>query len=264
MSLDSFGAIIKSALIAGLGAGMVVAAVQFVWTEPIVDRAISIEEQLHAAEHNHAAGAGSTEATEEPPPVVDRPTQKKGLFLGYAIYGVAWGLLFGAAYTIGQNKLPGAGRTGRGLALAAASYWSIGLLPFLKYPANPPGVGDPDTIDFRQHIYLILLVCGILAVGIAVAMRQWATGRRRLKMAIWLPVAWLALASALLYFGLPNNTDAIRTPMPLVNEFRLHSLAGITLFWLVVGCAFGPLLAWTAGLPARVARPAPTAATIRS
>src|SRR6185312_4112823 len=108
--LDSFGAIVKSALVAGLAAGLIVAAVQYVWTEPVIDRAITLEEQLHAAGNAHTA-AGAQEA----PPVVDRPTEKKGLFLGYTIYGLAWGLLFGAAYTIAQARLPLRGRFGRGL-----------------------------------------------------------------------------------------------------------------------------------------------------
>src|SRR2546422_745625 len=54
VNIDPFGAVIKAALIAGVVAGLLVATVQFVWTEPIVDRAIVLEEQLHGADRSHA------------------------------------------------------------------------------------------------------------------------------------------------------------------------------------------------------------------
>ena len=218
MRADPFGAVIKAALLAGIVAGLLVATVQFVWTEPIVDRAIVLEAELH---HGEAADA---------PPIVDRPTQKKGLFLGYAIYGVAWGLLFGAGYAIAQPHLPASwGRARRSLLLALGAYWAVGLLPFLKYPANPPGVGDPDTIDFRQRAYLAMLVGGVLLVAAA-----YAAGRRATPLGL----AVLVAGSAALFWGLPQNPDEIRTPMSLVTDFRVHSLAGITLFWLLVGSGF--------------------------
>ncbi len=207
---------IKAALLAGIVAGLLVATVQFVWTEPIVDRAISVEEQLHAADRHGIA---------EPPPVVDRPTQKKGLFLGYAIYGIAWGLLFGSAYAIAQPHLPGSwGRLRRGLLLALAA---------------PPGVGDPDTIDFRQRLYLAMLVGAILLVAAAYGAGRRAAPRLGQLGASALTLGIVAAGSVVLFFGLPNNPDAIRAPLPLVLDFRLHSLAGITLFWLLTGLGFG-------------------------
>jgi len=231
LTFDPLGVVIKAALLAGLVAGLLVATVQFVWTEPIVDRAISVEEQVHAADRHGIA---------EPPPVVDRPTQKKGLFLGYAIYGIAWGLLFGSAYAIAQPHLPGSwGRLRRGLLLALAAYWAVGLLPFLKYPANPPGVGDPDTIDFRQRLYLAMLVGAILLVAAAYGAGRRAAPRLGQLGASALTLGIVAAGSVVLFFGLPNNPDAIRAPLPLVLDFRLHSLAGITLFWLLTGLGFG-------------------------
>jgi predicted cobalt transporter CbtA len=224
VNLDPIGAVIKAALLAGVVAGLVVAAVQFVWTEPLVDRAIVLEAELH---HGDAVQSS---------PVVDRPTQKKGLFLAYTLYGVAWGLLFGAGYAIAQPHLPGSwGRFRRSLLVAVAAYWAVGLLPFLKYPANPPGVGDPDTIDVRQRAYLAMLVGGIFLVAIAYAAARRALPRLGRAEAAALGLAVLAAGSALLFWALPGNPDEIRTPMAAVTDFRVHSLAGITLFWLLVG-----------------------------
>lgn len=240
MRLDSFGAIIKAAVVAGLGAGLLVAAVQFFWTEPVIDRAISLEEPLHAADNAHSAAVSS--APEQP--VVDRPTQKKGLFLGYTIYGLAYGLLFGAAYAIGQRKLQEVRRAGRTIILAACSFWAVALLPFLKYPANPPGVGDPDTIDFRQHIYLGLLIGGIVVVALGFAVQRVAAQRYGRWPGILAALAFVLLASAALYAVLPANPDSVRMPLSLVSEFRLRSLAGLSLFWAALTLLFVPLLRW--------------------
>ncbi len=249
MRLDAFGAIIKAALLAGLAAGLVVAAVQFVWSEPVIDRAIVLEEQLHAVDNARANAAQPPQET----PVVDRPTQKKGLFLGYTIYGLAWGLLFGAAYAIAQPHLSVNSRLAKGVLLAGVSFWAVGLLPFLKYPANPPGVGDPETIDFRQHIYLGMLVGGIAVVALGLAVHRALLARRGRWTAVGVALGAVALGSAALYAALPSNPDVVHMPAGLVADFRMHSLAGLALFWLVLGGVFGPVLSW---LSAGVRRPA--------
>lgn len=253
--LDSFGVIVKSALVAGLAAGLMVATVQFVWTEPIVDRAITLEAQLYRQDSAHAIGAAAPAA--EPLRVVDRPTQKKGLFLGYTIYGLAWGLLFGAAYTIAQPHLPARGRVRRSLLLAAASLWAVGLLPFLKYPANPPGVGNPDTIDFRQQIYLGILVGGIVVVALALAGYSALATRAGSTKAVLGGLGLAVAGSTALLLAFPANTDEIRVPLALVTEFRLHSVGGLALFWLLLGGLFAPILRWleTGELRAKTAAP---------
>ncbi len=235
MPLDRFGAVVKAALVAGVCAGLLVAAVQFVWTEPIVDQAIALEEQRRAAERLHMKAPSAQESSA----VVEREGQKKGLFLGFGLYGIAWGLLFGAAYFISQPRLPGAGRVGRGIFLALCAYWAVALMPFLKYPGNPPGVGDESTIDYRQRLYLAILVFDILVIGAAFALRRWLASRTGPRPALLLALGFVALCSGVLYFGLPDNPDPSQMPMDLVTSFRVHSLAGLTLFWLALGVCFG-------------------------
>jgi hypothetical protein len=149
---------------------------------------------------------------------------------------VAWGLLFGSAYAIAQPHLPAAwSRARRSALVALCSLWAVGVLPFLKYPANPPGVGDPDTIDFRQRLYLTMLILGIVAVAAAFTTAKRLAPRLGSAGAGIAALAVLAVISAAAFFGLPDNPDAIRAPFALVQEFRLHSLAGIVLFWLLSG-----------------------------
>jgi hypothetical protein len=129
------------------------------------------------------------------------------------------------------------------LLLAFLGYWSVGLLPFLKYPANPPGVGDPETIGYRQTLYL-----GILALSVTGAALSMGLGRYFGQLKSWrsgslLPsLALLAMLSGLLYLVMPSNPDEVGMPADVVGNFRALSLVGLTLFWTVLGVLFGKLL----------------------
>ena len=40
----------------------------------------------------------------------------------------------------------------------------------IKYPANPPAVGDPETIYYRQSLYVgYLVISGFTALALALA-----------------------------------------------------------------------------------------------
>jgi predicted cobalt transporter CbtA len=217
------GTILGLALIAGLTAGLVAAAFHTIATEPLIERAIALEEQMH-----HTVGAA------EPEPVVSREMQRVGLWLGLVIYGVVWALLFAPLYHLAQRWLPGRGPLARGLTLALLGFLAVGLLPALKYPANPPGVGDPDTINLRQTLYVTLLGLSVLSTAVAVAVGRWR-GDTRLTFAV------LAVLGVLLYVLLPPNPDA--TPnTSLILPFRALSLVGVALFWAVLGGVFTFLL----------------------
>lgn len=227
----SLGRALRAALLAGLVAGLLVASFHFVVTEPLIERAIALEEQASQAEGSHEA------------PLVSRDAQRGGLVLGFLLYGLTWALLLGATYPLVQRWLPTPTPWRRGLLLALAGYWSVALFPSLKYPANPPGVGDPETIALRQSLYLGCLALSIggtiatLALGRYLAERA---GSRRLGWGVAL--AAQALYAIVVYLALPANPDPVRLPLDLVDSFRWLSLVGLTLFWAVLGCLFGVLV----------------------
>ena len=37
-------------------------------------------------------------------------------------------------------------------------------MPFVRYPSNPPGVGDPGTIEMRSNLWLVSIVIGLVGV----------------------------------------------------------------------------------------------------
>jgi len=224
------GIALKAAVVAGLLAGLLVAAYHFTLTEPVIDRAITLEEQRAAAQGGH-----------EEQPVVARDVQKGlGLFLGWALYGALAGVVFGGVFTLAQGKLPGDSVWRRGLALAGLAFVGVALLPFLKYPANPPGVGDPDTHSFRVAVQLVFLALSVAgAVGAVILYRVLA--RRPATHAWRWPAAlgaYVAYAAAI-YVLTPPNPDAVNAPADMVTAFRALSLGGLALLWAVIGLLFG-------------------------
>ncbi|MBI4498182.1 MAG: CbtA family protein [Chloroflexi bacterium] len=229
--------VLKAALLAGIGAGLVVAAFHMVVTEPVIDQAIAVEGQMAGEHHDEA-------------PIVSREAQRGGLVLGFAVYGIAWGLLFTLVYQIVQRWLPPAGAPGKGWFLALALYWAVGLFPFLKYPANPPGVGDPETIAYRQGLYLGFLVLSTLATLFAIVMGRSWSGKTTPGRGNWLAgLGFFVVAMAVLYVGMPVTTDPVEQPADLMLRFRILSVTGLTLFWLLFGLGFARLVRPAAGAP---------------
>jgi hypothetical protein len=138
-------------VVAGLMAGAITTGLHSLLLEPLIERAIELEE--------HASQAHGTPSED---PIVDRPTQRWGLVLGFLLYGAMRGLLFGLVVYFGQSLRPGdmdddAVRRFPG----AAGGGSVALLPFLKFPANPPGVGSAESIGYRQWLYVGFLGLGL-------------------------------------------------------------------------------------------------------
>lgn len=215
--------VLKAALLAGLLAGLALGLFHTMVTEPVIDQAVALEE------------ARAHQGGQEEPPVVSRSTQKTGLVVGSVLYGLFIGLIYGAVYYLAQHRLPGRGVIGRAVVLAAAACWLAALLPFLKYPANPPGVGQAETIAYRQTLYVVFLA---LSIGSGV-LAAFAAGQLPRRVVV---LGYGAVVLALLLV-MPGNPDPVEMPEALVSAFRLRSLAGLTLFWLLLGVSFG----WLAG-----------------
>lgn len=231
--MTSLGSVIKTALLAGLVAGAVVAGFHWLVTEPVIERAIEIEERLSRAQ-------GSP--VEEP--VVSRATQKVGLIVGFFLLGPSLGLLFGVLFHFTGAWLPATWpRAVRGFLLALLTGWSVAVFPFLKYPANPPGVGDPETIWYRQALYFGFIGLSVLGAVMALRLHRLLASRARSSsrapgQAV-LTLTLYALYSAAVYAAMPPNPDPVRIPADVVWNFRAISLAGLVLFWAVLGGAFG-------------------------
>ncbi|WP_410786631.1 CbtA family protein [Kribbella sp. C-35] len=235
--MRTFGSLLVRGLIVGLFAGLLAGTFAYVLGEPRVDAAIAIEEAgaAHTHDHDHADQADQAEEEE---PLVSREGQKAGLFLATSLYGVALGGLFAVAFTLLRRKLRTENDAYAALGLAAAGFVGIVLVPFLKYPPNPPAVGDPDTITRRTVTYLLTLVIGLLAVWAGVALSRWAARYGEIARLAG-GVVGLVVTVVAAYLILPRINEVPETfPATLLWQFRFASLGTQATLWLLLGFGY--------------------------
>jgi len=218
-------------LFSGALAGTIHGVANLVIVEPYLDEAIGIENQ-----NLFASGE------EEDTPVfwveydAYRDWQKGGQVLAGAILGTSMGGLFGIVYVLSRNTLPGNDMK-KSIILAGAMWTSIYIIPFLKYPANPPTVGDAETVVLRSILFLsFIAISGFSAVG-------FFQMYKKLQSKKILAFIGYGLFISILFVLMPPNPDEITAPMDLVNGFRAMSVVAVTIFWASLGVIFGSL--WT-------------------
>lgn len=217
---------LRRGLAAGLLAGLLAGVFAFFVGEPILDKAVHLEE---------AAGGHHGE-------IFSRATQKVGLFFVTGIFGVTVGGIFGLVYAYFRGRMVAGTDWTRSLSLAAAIFAGAILIPFIKYPANPPGIGDPATIGARTADYYTMVVLSLLAVLVA-----WQTARILRERKVAAPVRQssvglgLALVVAVLLVSLPAAPNPGDFSAGLLWDFRLSSLGTQVIFWTGLGAIFGLL-----------------------
>jgi hypothetical protein len=215
--------------VAGGAAGLLAGGFSYLLAEPLMDRAVRLESARHAA---GAAG----EHTEE---VFTRTQQHLGLVAASILAGIALGVLFSVVYATLHRRDLDARPWERSLGLAGAALVGIWLLPFLRYPANPPGVGAEDTVGLRTAGWLGAIVIG--AAAVVVAWRVYAQLDRAARPVRQGAGAGVVIAGLAMLFLLPDNPDPIDVPAGLLWDFRMLSAASSVLLWAGLGVAFGAL-----------------------
>ena len=217
-------------LVSGAMAGTLHGAANLVFVESYLDEAIGIENQNLFA---------SGEEKDTPQFWVEydayRDWQKGGQVLAGAILGTAMGALFGIVYVLSRNILPQGNDLKKTFTLAAVMWLTIYIIPFLKYPANPPTVGDPETVVLRSILYLSFIA--ISGFG-AVAFYQIYKRLQSKKIAAF---AGYGIFIATIFVLMPPNPDEVSAPMDLVNGFRAMSVVAVSVFWVSIAVIFGGL-----------------------
>lgn len=227
---------LRRGMAAGLLAGLLAGTFAFFVGEPVLDRAIDFE----TASSGHSHESVSAHRHEAAP--FDRPTQKLGLFFVTGLFGVAVGGIFGLIFAYFRGRLASGTDWTRSLTLAAAIFGGAFLLPFVKYPANPPGVGDAATIGERTAAYYTMVGLSLLAVLIA-----WIVARFLRERGAPAPVRHLSVGLGLMvvvtvmFLALPAAPDPGGVPAGMLWEFRLSSLGTQLVFWSGLGAVFGLL-----------------------
>lgn len=233
-----FVTVLVRGLLAGLIAGLLAGAFAYVAGEPHVEAAIAIEE---AAAHTEPAAGGHQHDDEDA--LVTRSGQRGGLFLATGLFGAAMGGLLATAYVLLSRRRRAYDDGRSGLLLAGAALLGAVIVPFLKYPANPPAVGDPATINQRTGTYLLMVVLGLVAVW-AGSLGYRAVGAQAPS---WLRIAaavgGFLLVTAVSYVVLPSFQEVPADfPATLLWDFRLASLGTQVVLWTGIGLLFAALM----------------------
>ena len=220
---------ISIVLISGGLAGLVHGTINFAIVEPYLDQAIGLEnESLFAS--------GEAEDTLEFWAEYEsyRIWQKSGQVLAGVILGLAMGSLFGIVFALSRNSLPGKNIVTKAVFLSGLMWFTLYLIPFLKYPANPPTVGEADTVVLRMILYVSFII--ISGIGVIVFYKLLTKLNKNKKYFALIGYAGLMVIAFII---MPDNPDEITAPMNLVNEFRFVSVLGVSSFWGSVGIILG-------------------------
>ena len=232
--------IILRAVLVGLAAGLIVGVYHNIFTVPIIERAIVIEEERASA----ALPAGAQ--PEDEPPLVSLGMQRVGMAIGMGIIGAVFGLVFAAAYGLLRLTLPESKPAAMAITAGLLGFWAISFLVSVKYPFVPPGVGAEETLVFRQGFHLLFYALSALGVaGLILALYeikgsvQSESSRQRLYALAGLGYAAFLL---LIFWLVPGNPDPVPVPADLLLEFNNVSLIGHLLIWGLMAVGFAHLL----------------------
>ncbi|GAB7102081.1 CbtA family protein [Streptomyces phaeofaciens JCM 4814] len=217
-------------MLAGLAAGLLALVVAYFLGEPYVDKAIGFEES-HAAAHEHEVE------------LVSRSLQSTaGLATGVLIYGVAFGGIAALAYCFALGRVGRFSPRATALLLSGTALLAVYVVPFLKYPANPPAVGNGDTIGKRTTLYFLMMVLSVLLAVAATILGKRLAPKLGTWYATVVAVAAFAVAIGLAYAFLPVINEVPNDfPATVLWRFRLSALAIQVTLWGGFGLVFGEL-----------------------
>jgi predicted cobalt transporter CbtA len=262
---------VRTFLVRGMLVGIIAGLLSFgflkVFGEPQVDRAVAFEAQqdevnaaaheadghTHTADHTHAADHAnasdhapmSNHASDtDEPELVSRAVQAGlGLFVAILVYSAAFGGLFGLAYAFAYGRIPGV-LTPQTLSilLASAGFVAVYLVPNLKYPANPPAVGEPETIGVRTALYFGMIAISFGAMAGSIAFRRLFVARFGDWNATLIAGAYYIVLMAAVGFVLPAvNEVPAQFPAVVLWNFRIASVGAQLIMWATLGLLFGAL-----------------------
>jgi hypothetical protein len=216
---ETFSTFLRRGLAAGLVGGIAGALILWWLGEPSIRQSLEVEARLSQGEVHEET--------------FSRGVQVFGGVTAVLVTGLVLGLVLTIVFVKVRNRV--ALRTDAHVAIAAGALLFLvhGQIPWLKYPPNPPGVGDPETINERTVSYLVLIAVAVLALVLAHEVAVRLADRH-----IELPWRWLAAVAVnvtvlvIAYVVLPSPD-----PIPegvgadLLWRFRLASLAGLAAMW---------------------------------
>lgn len=254
-------------LLAGAIAGLLAFVFARIFAEPQIQAGIDYESGRDAAQTalDKVTGLPTGPAG---PDIFSRTIQATlGIGVGMILFGIAMGVLVAVAYAVCLGRVGNLRPRTLALLVAAGGLVSVYLVPFIKYPANPPSIGHSDTITDRGGLYLLMVLCSVVFLVLTV----WLGQRLRARWGNWnaslLAGAAFVVSTGIVMAMLPSlghlaanaqqfGDHATETPLPLTNasgaivypgfpadvlfDFRLYSIATQLILWGTIGLVFAP------------------------
>ena len=219
-------------MVVGIVAGLLAFGFAKLFGEPQVDRAIAFEDQMDRAK-GEAPG----------PELVGRAVQSGvGLLTGVVVYGTALGGLFALAFAFAYQRIGRLSARATSALLAAAGFVAIFLVPQLKYPSNPPSVGQPETIGYRSELFFLMILISVATLSLAIVIAPRLAARYGNWNAALLAAAVFIVIIVLAQVLLPDiNEVPDQFPAVVLWRFRIVSLGIQLILWATFGLLFGVL-----------------------
>jgi len=227
------GKLLVRGMLAGIAAGLLTFGFARLVGEPQVDQAISLEQKADAAKG---------EAPE--PELVSRETQAGlGLLTGVVTYGAAFGGLFSLVFAYAYGRVGTLSARALSAWLALGAFIALVIVPTLKYPANPPSVGDPETIGTRTGLFFLMIAISLATLVFSLKVRRRAV----MRLGAWNG----SIAAAVVFVAI---IAAVQLSMPAINEvpaafpaavlwkFRVAAIGMQSIMWATIGLLFGALV----------------------
>lgn len=214
----------------GVAAGLLSWLFSLVFGEPGIDGAIAFEDRLaDAAGHSHGVE------------LVSRGVQSTvGLGVALIVFSVAIGGLFALGYAVAYGRIGALSPRATAGVLAAGAFVVIFLVPFLKYPANPPATSNDATISQRTGLYLVMVTVSVLLAVLVVLLSR----RLSPRLGAWGAVlagtgAFLVVISVVMVLLPEVNETPAEFPAALLYDFRLAAVGNQVVLWATIGLLFG-------------------------
>ncbi len=217
-------------MLAGVVAGLLVFALAR-WTgEPQVGRAIAFETAMDQAKG------------EPPEPeIVSRKIQSSlGLLTATVVDGLAVGGIFALVFAFAYGRIQPANARALSALLATLGFVILAVVPALEYPANPPSVGNPETIGARTGAYFLLIAISVAAMVLAMQVQR----RLHHSLGVWnaglIAIVIFVIVTAAASHFMPDFDEVPPGfPVALMWKFRVAAMEMQLLLWGVLGFFFG-------------------------
>ena len=257
----------RGVLAGGLG-GLLAFVFARIFAEPVIQRAIDYEAGRDAAQAALDKAAGLA-VEGEGPELFSRTIQGYvGIGVGLILFGAAMGALFAVAYAVCLGRTGSVRPRPLTFLVAAAGFLGFYLVPFVKYPANPPAIGHEETIAARGALYVVMVFCSVLFLFLAVYFGQKLGARYGTWRASLYAAGGFVVAIGVVMLVLPSvghlganvaqyGRHATETPLPLkgpdgtivypgfdadlLYRFRLYSIGAQLILWTTIALVFAPL-----------------------